>query len=133
MPKKDAIIIPNQDPPKSPYSAGIVCGDLVFVSGQGPIDAKTKKIIGTTIEEQTDVTLQNVERVLQAAGLSLNDSVKSTVHLLNIADFDRFNVVYRKFFKEPFPARTTVESKLWSGILIEIDVIAVKGAWGSRT
>lgn len=128
MPKKEAIIVPNQDPPKSPYSAGIVCGDLVFISGQGPIDPKTKKIVGTTIEEQVEVTLQNVERILQAAGCTLNDSVKSTVHLLNIADFDRFNVAYRKFFKEPYPARTTVESVLWNGILVEIDVIAVKGA-----
>ncbi len=128
MPKKDPIVVPNQDPPKSPYSSGIVCGDMVFVSGQGPIDPQTKKIVGSTIEEQVELTLKNVERILQTAGCTLNDAVKSTVHLLNIADFDRFNVVYRKFFKEPFPARTTVQSVLWGGILVEIDVIAVKGA-----
>jgi 2-iminobutanoate/2-iminopropanoate deaminase len=128
MPQKQAVVLPNIDPPRSPYSAGIVCGDLVFVSGQGPIDPKTKQIIGATIEQQTEITLQNVERVLQTAGCSLNDAVKSTVHLLHIEDFDRFNEVYRKFFKEPFPTRTTVQSVLWGGILVEIDVIAVKGA-----
>jgi 2-iminobutanoate/2-iminopropanoate deaminase len=128
MPRKQAIVLPNVDPPKSPYSAGIVCGDMVFVSGQGPIDPKTKQIIGTTIEQQTEVVLQNVERILAQAGCTLNDSVKSTVHLLHMEDFDRFNAVYRKFFKEPFPVRTTVQSVLWGGILVEIDVIAIKGA-----
>src|SRR3954465_4673025 len=131
MPHKEPIIVPNQDKPKSPYSAGIVCGDLVFVSGQGPIDVITKKIVGSTIEEQVELTLKNVERILQTAGCSLNDVVKFTVHLLSITDFDRFNAVYRKFFKEPFPARTTVQSVLWGGILVEIDVIAVKRERGS--
>ena len=128
MPQKTPIVLPNLDPPKSPYSAGIVCGDMVFVSGQGPIDVTTKKIVGSTIEEQVELTLKNVERILQTAGCSLNDVVKSTVHLLSITDFDRFNAVYRKFFKEPFPARTTVQSVLWGGILVEIDVIAMKDA-----
>jgi 2-iminobutanoate/2-iminopropanoate deaminase len=128
MPQKTPIILPNVEPPKSPYSAGIVCGDMVFVSGQGPIDVATRKITGTTIEEQVELTIKNVERILQAAGCSLNDVVKSTVHLLDMQDFDRFNAVYRKFFKEPFPARTTVQSVLWGGILVEIDVIAIKGA-----
>src|SRR4051812_2725928 len=116
MPRKDPIVVPNVDPPKSPYSAGIVCGDMVFVSGQGPIDPFTKKIIGETIEEQVEVTLKNVERILQTAGCSMNDVVKSTAHLLHMADFDRFNAVYRKFFQEPYPARTTVQSVLWGGI-----------------
>jgi 2-iminobutanoate/2-iminopropanoate deaminase len=128
MPKKTPIVLPNLPPPKSPYSAGIVCGDMVFVSGQGPLAPGTPNIIGKTIEEQVEVTLKNVERVLQTAGCSLNDVVKSTVHLLHMEDFERFNAVYRKFFKEPFPARTTVQSVLWGGILVEIDVIAMKGA-----
>ena len=126
MPQKTPIVLPNIDPPKSPYSAGIVCGDMVFVSGQGPIDPTTKKIVGTTIEEQVEVTLKNVERILQQAGCTLNDAVKSTVHLLHMEDFDRFNAVYRKFFTQPFPVRTTVQSVLWGGILVEIDVIAMK-------
>ena len=73
MPQKIPIVLPNIDPPKSPYSAGIVCGDMVFVSGHGPIDPATKKIVGTTIEEQTEVVLRNIERVLQQAGCTLND------------------------------------------------------------
>ena len=105
MPRKEPIIVPNQDPPKNPYRAGITCGDMVFVSGQGPFDPKTKQITGSTLEEQVELTLKNVERILQAAGCTFADVVKSTVHLINIdRDFEPFNVVYRKFFKEPFPA-----------------------------
>jgi 2-iminobutanoate/2-iminopropanoate deaminase len=128
MARKDPIVVPNQPAPKSPYSAGIVCGDLVFVSGQGPIDPQTGKITGSTIEEQVELTIRNVEKILETAGCTLADVCKSSVHLLKIDDFDRFNAVYRKHFKEPFPARTTVQSGLWGGILVEIDVIAVKGA-----
>jgi 2-iminobutanoate/2-iminopropanoate deaminase len=126
MPRKEPIIVPNQPAPKSPYSAGITAGDLVFVSGQGPIDPQTGKIVGETIEEQVELTIKNVQRILQAAGCSLADVVKSTVHLLDIGDFDRFNAVYRRTFPEPYPARTTVQSVLWGGILVEIDVIAVR-------
>jgi enamine deaminase RidA (YjgF/YER057c/UK114 family) len=61
----------------------------------------------------------------------LNDVVKSTAHLLHMEDFDRYNAAYRKMFNEPFPARTTVQSVLWGGILVEIDVIAMKGS-GNR-
>ena len=130
MSQKTPVVIPNLPAPKSPYSAGIVCGDMVFVSGQGPLEPGTPNIVGKTIEEQTEVVLKNIERVLQTAGCSLNDVVKSTVHLLHMEDFDRFNVVYRKFFKEPVPARTTVQSGLWHDILVEIDVVAMKGAAG---
>ena len=81
-----------------------------------------------TIEEQTELTLKNVEAILAAAGCTMDDVVKSTVHLRKIDDFAQFNEVYARAFGDPKPARTTVQSVLWGGILVEIDVIAVKGA-----
>ena len=110
------------------YSPGIAVGQMVFVSGQGPLDRKTKKIIGKTIEEQTRVTLQNVQAILKAAGSSMNDCVKLTAYLSNMRHFDRYNSVYKTFFRDPLPARTTVQAKLWGGILVEIDAIAIKGS-----
>ena len=123
---KQIVTIPAQKAPVGAYSPGLIVGDMVFVSGQGPLDPNTREIKGKTIEEQTTVTLQNVQAILKAAGCDLDDCVKVTVHLLNIKDFDQFNGVYKTFFKTPYPTRTTVQSGLWNNILIEIDAIAVK-------
>ena len=120
-------VYPERDTSTGPYSPGLVIGDTVYVAGQGPLDPKTGAIIGTTIEEQTELTLKNVRRILEAAGCAMDDCVKTTVHLLNIGDFERFNAVYRTFFTKPYPARTTVQSVLWHGILVEIDAVAVRG------
>ncbi|MBA3708667.1 MAG: RidA family protein [Planctomycetes bacterium] len=107
------------------YSPGLVVGNLVFVSGQGPLDPVSGSIVGATIEEQTELTLRNVGAILAAAGASLADVVKSTVHIADMAQWSRFDAVYRRSFAAPFPTRTTVQSVLWGGILVEIDVIAV--------
>jgi 2-iminobutanoate/2-iminopropanoate deaminase len=123
-------VFPSAGRPMGPYTPGVCVGEMVFVSGQGPLDPDTGKIRGESIEEQTELTLANVRRVLEAAGCSMNDCVKATVHLRDMADFDRFNGVYQRFFDPPHPARTTVQSVLWSGIMVEIDVIAVRGASG---
>lgn len=109
-----------------PYSPGMVVGDQIFVSGQGPINLATGKIEGATLEEQVLLTIRNVEAVLKAAESGLEDVVKVTAYLLHIEDFDRYNVVYQKLFPEPRPARTTVQAGLWSGILVEIDAIAIR-------
>ena len=101
--------------------------ETVYVSGQGPLDPATGAIQGSTIEEQTELTLSNIRRVLEAAGCEMDDCVKVTVHLKDIGEFDRFNATYARFFARPYPARTTVQSVLWGGILIEIDAIAVRG------
>ena len=113
-------------PPPGPYSQGIRAGDFIFVSGQGPLDPATKQIVGTTIQEQTRRTLDNVRAILDAAGADMDDVVKSTVHLLDIGMFAEFNEVYVTYFKDPKPARTTMQSGLWSNILVEIDVVAYK-------
>ena len=110
-------------PPPGPYSQAIRAGDWVFASGQGPLDPATKQIVGTTIQEQTRRTLDNLKAIVEAAGATMDDTVKSTVHLLDIADFDEFNAVYVTYFGDPKPARTTVQSVLWGGILVEIDLI----------
>ncbi|TDY61207.1 2-iminobutanoate/2-iminopropanoate deaminase [Aminivibrio pyruvatiphilus] len=109
--------------PVGPYSQGLICGKRVYVSGQGPFNAET----GTKPEgvaEQTRQTLKNVQAILEAAGASMDHVVKVTAHLQEVTkDFRAFNEVYREFFNEPFPVRTTVGSDLLD-ILVEIDVIA---------
>jgi len=109
-----------------PYSPGIEIDGWVYVSGQGPLDFKTGKVVAGTIEEETRLTLQHVGEVLKAAGCSFDDVVKCTCHLLDIRDFDRFNAVYREFFKAPYPTRTTVQSMLGGGIKVEVDCVAKK-------
>jgi len=106
-------------------SPGIVAGGLVFLSGQVPRDATGK--IPEGIQAQTRLVLQNVELVLGAAGCSLADIVKVSAHLSDLAQRDAFNAIYREVMPEPFPARTTVGSQL-GGVLVEIDVIAIKPA-----
>ncbi len=127
MPKKE-IRHPEKEKSTGAYSAAVEIDGWVYVSGQGPLDSKTAQPIRGTIEDETKLTLTHVKKILEAAGCTLHDVVKSTVHLADIEDFDRFNATYREFFKEVavLPARTTVQSKLWNGIQIEIDVIAKK-------
>jgi 2-iminobutanoate/2-iminopropanoate deaminase len=115
----------NQAPvPAGPYSQGIQFGNVVYTAGQGPIDAATVKVMGDTIEDQTAKALDNIKVILEQAGATFEDVVKTTVHLSDLADFNAFNEVYKKYFKEPYPVRTTVGSQLL-GIKVEIDVIAV--------
>lgn len=111
--------------PKSvgPYSQGLRIGNRIYVAGQGPLDPETGEIVGKTIEEQTRRTLENIQAILEEAGATLNDVVKSTVHLADMKDFDAFNQVYKEFFQEPYPVRTTVGSQLLN-FWVEIDVIA---------
>ncbi len=112
-------------PPAGAYSPGLRVGDFIFVSGQGPLDP-SGNIVGETIEEQTTRTLENVKAILEAAGASMADVVKSTVHLSDLSLFDRYNKVYATYFPDPKPTRTTVGSQLL-GIMVEIDVIAYVG------
>jgi 2-iminobutanoate/2-iminopropanoate deaminase len=113
--------------PQGAYSQGLRAGDFVYVSGQGPVDPGSGKIVGDTIEEQVALTLTNVRAVLEAAGATMADVVKATVHLSDIGDFQRFNAVYAEHFPDPKPTRTTVQSVL-PGIMVEIDVVAYTGA-----
>jgi len=111
--------------PAGPYSQAVVAGDFIFVSGQRPVDPVTGSIPGG-VEAQSERVMKNLAAVLDAAGSSLADVVKVTAHLADLGDFATFNKVYARFFNPPYPARTTVGSQL-RGILVEVDVIAVKG------
>ena len=112
--------------PRGAYSQGLRAGDFIFVSGQGPIDPATGEIVGQTIEEQTARVLENIKAILAAGGATLDDVVKSTVHLSDLSLFADYNKVYSRYFSDPKPTRTTVGSQL-SGFMVEIDVIAYVG------
>jgi 2-iminobutanoate/2-iminopropanoate deaminase len=107
------------------YSAGLLIDeDWLYISGQGPINFKTSKFELGTIEEETHLTMYNIKRLCEAAGCSMDDVVKCTIHLSDINDFDKFNEVYASYFKGIKPSRTTVQSVLGHGIKVEIDAIA---------
>ncbi len=112
--------------PVGAYSQGLRAGDFVFVSGQGPLDPKTGKVVGNSIEEQTARVLENIKAILEAGNASMADVVKVSAHLSDMSLFDRYNRVYASYFPDPKPTRTTVGSQL-PGILVEIDAIAYVG------
>ncbi|HEX2996083.1 MAG TPA: Rid family detoxifying hydrolase [Anaerolineales bacterium] len=114
--------------PIGAYSQGIRAGDFIFVSGQGPLDPATGKLIHGTIEEETARVLENIKLILEAGGATMADVVKAGVHLSDTADFESFNKIYATYFPDPKPARTTVGSQLpRKDMLVEIDVIAYVG------
>jgi len=115
-------------PPQGAYSQGWRAGDFVFVTGTGPIDPATGALVGDTIEQQTEQTIDNIAAILEADGVTLDDVIKVNVHLSDTNLFPRYNAVYAKRFSRPYPVRTTVGSNLGHapGMLIEIDCIAYK-------
>ncbi|WP_152043129.1 RidA family protein [Salinigranum salinum] len=119
--------ISTDDAPASigPYSQGIVDDGTIYVSGQGPIDPESGDIVGDTIEEETERTLENVGAVLEAAGASLDDVVKATVFVRDMRNYAAINEVYGEYMSEPYPARSAVEvDDLPVDIGVEIEVIA---------
>ena len=129
MPKKE-IKHPAKEKNTGAYSAAVEIDGWVYVSGIGPVDPKTAQPVRGSIEEETRYVLNQIKIILEAAGCTLNDVVKSTVHLEDIDEFDRYNAVYKEFFKDVavMPARTTVQSVLWNQIKVEIDCVARKSA-----
>ncbi|MBO5240251.1 MAG: RidA family protein [Clostridia bacterium] len=109
-----------------PYSQAIDCGEIVFTSGQIPINPATGNVEAVTIEEQTEQVMKNLGEVLKAAGSSFQKAIKTTCFLADIADFAAFNGVYAKYFTEK-PARSCVAVKdLPKGVKVEVEVIAAK-------
>jgi len=114
--------------PIGPYSQAIKLGNLLFVSGQIPIDPATNEVVKGGIKEQTERVLENVKATLEAANMTLDDVVMAFVYLSDMADFPQFNEVYSRYFKERPPARVTVAVKsLPRDVKVEIAVIAGKG------
>ena len=122
---KKRILHPKRNPDFSTgaYSDGIVSGDLLFISGQASVDFVNSQFLLGSVEEETARTLDNVKAIAEAAGCTMDDVLKCTVHLSDIADFNKFNQVYASYFGEIKPARTTVQSVLAEGIKVEIDAI----------
>ncbi len=107
-----------------PYSQAIVCGEMVFTSGQIPIDPSTGKVEATTIEAQAEQVMKNLGEVLKAAGTDFEKAVKTTCFLADMGDFSAFNAVYAKYFTTK-PARSCVAVKtLPKNVLVEVEVIA---------
>lgn len=112
-----------------PYSQAIQVGNLVYTSGQIPIDPATGAFVEGGIKEQTRRSLLNVKAVLEEAGLTMGDVVKTTVFMADMNDFADMNSVYAEFFSEPYPARSAVAVKtLPKGALVEIEVVAIAAA-----
>jgi 2-iminobutanoate/2-iminopropanoate deaminase len=117
----------SENAPKAigPYCHAIHSGNLIFCSGQTPLNPETMAIEGINITEQTTVVLNNLESVLKAAGCNRNQIIKTSVFLKNFADFEKMNKAYEAFFGDHKPARTTVEvSRLPKEALVEIECIA---------
>ena len=125
--EKEAIWPKDGPPPKGPYSPAMAFHKMLFVSGQGSVDAKTGEIVDGDVLEQMKVTMENVRIILESAGSSLKNVLKVTVYLADMNDFGRMNELYKDYFGPTFPARTTIEAgRLPMDIKIEIDVIAYR-------
>lgn len=120
---KRALSTDRAPAPAGPYSQAIAAGGFVFLAGQGPTAPDGSRIEGS-FEEQARQTFSNLRAVAEEAGRSLADAVRVGIYLRDMADFSTMNVVYREFFPEPLPARTTIQSDL-PGFDIEVDAILV--------
>ncbi len=122
-------VISSPKAPKAvgPYSQAVEANGILFVSGQLPIDVNTGEFVSGGVEEQAHQVLKNIEYILNEAGYTFDNVIKSTVYLTDMANFLDMNEVYAQYFKEPFPARVAFAVVgLPKGALVEIDVVASK-------
>ncbi len=119
------IFFTNKAPaPKGPYSQAIIHNGLLYLSGQIPVDPASGQLVRGTIEEETESVLDNVRIIAEEAGAGLKDVIKVTCYLADMDDFARFNDVYKKYFSENPPARTTIQAaKLPLDVQVEADAI----------
>jgi 2-iminobutanoate/2-iminopropanoate deaminase len=126
MPEKTAIVAEKAPAALGPYSAAVRVGDFVYCSGQTPIVPETGELVEGCVACQTTQVLKNISAVLEAAGLTFDNVVKTTVFLTDMADFAKMNEVYAEYFTQPFPARSTVAvAALPKAASVEIEVVAV--------
>jgi 2-iminobutanoate/2-iminopropanoate deaminase len=123
----DKLIVATEAAPKAigPYSQAVWAGDLLFCSGQTPIDPATGKLVPGGVEDQTRQVIRNITAVLEGAGLTLANVVKSGLFIKDMNQFAAINAVYAEHFPKPFPARTTVEvARLPLDAMVELEVVA---------
>ena len=122
---RKTISTPNAPAAIGPYSQAILCGNMLYTSGQIPLDPATGLVVGDNIREQAEQVMKNLSAVLAAAGTSFDNAVKTTCVLADMADFAVFNEVYATYFTSN-PARSCVAVKtLPKGVLVEVEVIAL--------
>ena len=123
--QKKIVATPKAPEAIGPYSQAIRIGDFLYTSGQISLDPETMKMITGDIEVETEKVLKNIETILKADGLDLNNIIKTTVYLTDLSEFTRMNQVYEKFFSKTKPARACVQvAALPKGAKVEIDAIA---------
>lgn len=122
---KTAVSTPSAPAAIGPYSQAIRVDNLLFVSGQIPLDPKTGGLVAGGIEAETKCVMENLGAILKAAGTGFDQVVKTTIFLKDMANFQKVNEVYGSYFKPPFPARATIEvARLPKDVQVEIDCIA---------
>lgn len=124
MPKKH-VVSPQAPKPIGPYSQGVISGGFLFASGQIPLDPETMEVVPGDIVAQTERVMENLVAVLKEAKMGVENVVKTTVYLVDMADFPKMNEVYARYLGKEPPARTTIQAAgLPRGVRIEIDVVA---------
>lgn len=109
---------------RGPFSQAIQFNNLLFISGQGPLDPINNSPVTGTFESEVHLTIQNIKRIVTAANGDLKDALKMTIYLSDLANIPKFNEIYSQYFSEPYPARTLVQVGL-RGIQVEIDAIFI--------
>ena len=123
---KEIISTKNAPQAIGPYSQAVKAGNLMFISGQIPLDPKTGDLVSQSIEDQAKQVLENVKSICEEAGRSLDDIVKISIFLTDLSNFAVVNDVMKEYFSEPYPARATVEvSGLPLGVNVEIEAIVL--------
>jgi len=123
MSERKVILTPKAPQPRGPYSQAVVHDGIIYISGQGPVDPVTNKIIRGTMEQETARTLENIKILVTEAGSKLENIIKITCFLSDMNDYVVFNNTYKKYFIEKPPARSTIEAKLPAGMKIGMDAI----------
>ena len=123
---KEIISTKNAPQAIGPYSQAVKAGNLMFISGQIPLDPKTGDLVSQSIEDQAKQVLENVKSICEAAGCSLDDIVKISIFLTDLSNFAVVNDMMKEYFSKPYPARATVEvSGLPLGVNVEIEAIVL--------
>ena len=125
MAEKKALETNKAAIPGGPYSQAIIYNGIIYLSGQGPIDPQTNQVVHGTIEQETELSMENIRIILEESGSSLSKVLQITAYLLNIREYGRFNEVYKRYFPKEPPARTCIQAaRLPFDIRVQISAIA---------